>query len=86
MYNPERIDYQDLQEIQVAACRGFYTEVCPVSVVDAEDVFFTEDKAEIPVSPEDVDAVSEWLAKGPVWLAFKPRLIEDERGIVLVLR
>lgn len=86
LYHPEEVGgYQDRQEAQVAACRGFYTEVCPVSFVDEDEVFKLEDKAEVVVRQQDVDAISDWLRDAKTWLAFKPALIEDERGIVLIL-
>jgi len=86
IYDPEDLNYQDRQQAQVAACRAFYTEVDPLSVVDADEVLCLEDKAEVVVRPYDVDAIADWLRDARTWLAFKPALIEDERGIVLVLR
>ncbi len=81
LYN-EDVDIQDCQQAQVAGCRAFYTEFEPLVVVDHDEVY-QEHRTEIIVSDANLLDLAAFLRDGKTWLAFKPAVIEDERGLVV---
>lgn len=84
IYDASVQEYQDQQERQIAGCRGFYSDEKPIPVVEAEDLFHSVDRTEIVVSLSMTPEVCAFLRDPKTWLAFKPAVIEDHRGVVLV--
>ena len=85
VYDPEYQDLQDTQQAQVAALRGFYIDERPLVVSELEEVIFPEEeRSEIAVTDNNLPELCAWLRKATTWLAFKPAVVENERGLLLV--
>ena len=85
LFNSDDANYQDTQERQVAALRGFYTEESNLPVVDALDVVEFEDHARVVVTEANLGEVCDWLMDARVYLAFKPVAVVTEDGKLVLL-
>ena len=85
VYDHSYTDFQTGQEAQVAACRNFYMDESSLSEVDDDEVFFKpETKTEVRITVVNQQEVEQWLKHYATFLLFKPSIVEDERGLILV--
>ena len=71
------------QEHELLACRSFYEDEAPIPVVGWDDLV-AEPVTEIVVNDGNLQDLCTFLRDWRTWFSFKPAVVEDERGLVLV--
>lgn len=80
-------DCRNDSEVDNAGLRDFYDEAPELSVVMLEDLIeeqFSVEPLDVYVPNSNIAEVCQWLADPKVYVAFKPQVLVNERGLSML--